>query len=701
MTAAAAASPGAPGAGLPRLRQDLEIVEGPRGRDGRPSFILADHLRHRYFALGEAALALLSGGRGGGALPAGEKENVETLGAFLSDNQLADSPGPDGWRMLYAQHAAGRHGIAKAAVHNYLYFRIPLFRPQPFLHAAWPWVSWMFTGGFAALCIVLGVVALALLSRQWASFVNTFMGFLSFEGALAYAASLIGVKALHELSHAFMARKYGVRVTSMGVAFMVLAPVFYCDTSAGWRLERRKRLMISGAGIFAELAIAVFATLAWIVLPDGPLRSIAFSTATIGWLMSLAVNLNPLMRFDGYYLLSDLIGIENLQERGFALARWRMREALFGFGDPAAEPFSPAMRRTLLAYSYATWIYRLGLFIGIAILVYHFFIKPVAIVLFLIEVLWFILLPVWREIKAWAQRAGDIRPTRQALRTAALFSAALFAVFFPWQQTVPVPAVLHAAGIVGVYPRADGRIVEMRVAEGARVKTGDVLARLESPDTPFEIAFAKAGELRVLTRLKRLAADSDDRSVRTVLERELGTARDRLRTIGALERDLVLTAVLPGTVRNVDTTLRPGVWVSGKNRIAVIAGDGANMVEGYMRETDRERVSLGAAAIFIPEEPLFAPARLRLSDIGAANAKVLALHELADRHGGAIAVTASADRSLEPAGAWYPVRFAFDGEGPAVSRTIRGTVHVDAEARSIAGRILRRAAGILVRESGF
>lgn len=120
--------------------------------------------------------------------------------------------------------------------------------------------------------------------------------------------------------------------------------------------------------------------------------------------MTLAINLNPFMRFDGYYLLSDWLEVENLQDRAFARGKWWLREKLFGLGDPPPEPFGEPLGKGLLVYAFGTWIYRFFLFLGIAVLVYAYFFKVLGIFLFLVEILWFIGLPIWRELQAWWKR---------------------------------------------------------------------------------------------------------------------------------------------------------------------------------------------------------------------------------------------------------------------------------------------------------
>ena len=144
----------------------------------------------------------------------------------------------------------------------------------------------------------------------------------------AYGVTLIGVKILHELGHGFTAKRYGCRVPTMGVAFLVMWPVAYTDTNEVWRLtSRRQRLHVAAAGIVTELAIALWATLLWVLLPDGPVRMGAFLLSSSTWISTLLVNASPFMRFDGYFLLADALHVPaerlmvSFQSR-FGRAKW-------------------------------------------------------------------------------------------------------------------------------------------------------------------------------------------------------------------------------------------------------------------------------------------------------------------------------------------------------------------------------------------
>nr|HMQ58683.1 hypothetical protein [Rhizobiaceae bacterium] len=407
------------------LRRDIAVLPAP-GDEAAGAVMLFDPLRHQFFKLRGVVARLLTGDADVSATGA-EREAVAAFGA---QNELLVA-GPQGWKKHAATAARRRRNLFSAATHGYLFFKIPLLRPQRLLTTMWPAAALFFSRTFFILTMLAAFCGLYLVQRQWDQFTATFKAFLTLEGAAIYALTLVAVKSLHELGHGFACHKRGVAVPTMGVAFMVLFPVLYTDTTGAWRLKRRDRLAIDLAGVATELTIAAWATLAWAFLPDGFARDAAFSLAAVSWVMSLAVNLNPFMRFDGYYAFSDAIGFENLNQRGFALARWRLREFLFGFGDPAPVETTPAMRRLVTAHAFATWIYRLALFIGIALLVYHFFIKLVAIVLFAIEIGYFIAMPVVREVKNWWTMRSRMRLNFATMRTVLLALSILAIAFAP------------------------------------------------------------------------------------------------------------------------------------------------------------------------------------------------------------------------------------------------------------------------------
>ena len=150
-----------------------------------------------------------------------------------------------------------------------------------------------------ALVLLLGFIGLYIVGRQWGAFTSTFLYFFNLQGLTFYFISLVFIKILHELAHAYTAVRYGCKVPTMGVALLVMFPILYTDMSDTWRVKSAmERIHVGAAGMIMELYIACIATFCWGFLPEGMLKSAAFILASTSWMLSLAINSNVLMRFD-------------------------------------------------------------------------------------------------------------------------------------------------------------------------------------------------------------------------------------------------------------------------------------------------------------------------------------------------------------------------------------------------------------------
>ncbi|HRQ83209.1 MAG TPA: M50 family metallopeptidase, partial [Azospirillaceae bacterium] len=415
--------------------------------------------------------------------------DVRDFARFLQINELtaADSPSVVAW--LGERAAMRKKNVFSQALHGYLYFRVPLLRPDRFLAATQRWVEPFYSPAWRWCVAALGLIGLLLASRQWDAFVGGLADMASWEGAAGLAGAVAVIKILHEFGHAYTAKRYGCPVPAMGVAFLVLWPVLFTDTTHVYRLtDRRRRLEVAGAGIMVELFIAALATFAWGLLPPGALRDAAQTAAVASWIGTLAINLNPLMRFDGYYLLADALGMPNLQDRAFAVAKWRLREALFGLGEPPPEDLPDGLRRGVIIYAFATWIYRFFLFLGIALLVYHLAFKALGIVLMAVELYYFIALPIWRELAAWRRLGKDagFRLNRHLLATLAGAGGVVALAVWPLPWPAKAPAILLPQASATLYPPAPTQIKAVLAPEGSIVAAGTPLFQLHAPTLDFE-----------------------------------------------------------------------------------------------------------------------------------------------------------------------------------------------------------------------
>ena len=695
---------------LPSLREDLRLFEAAASTSGERNWVIYDPVRHRYFQISDRIFEVISHWRS--ELPSKflaylnktqphtySPDELQDIITFLSANNLTDQP-ISGNAADYAEQILGtRKPLLHQIIHKYLFFKVPLVRPQKFLGATMPIVDVFYSRTMLWVTVFFTLAGLYLTSRQWEKFVVTFLDFISWQGLIAYGASLIVVKLFHELGHAYTATRYGIRVNTMGVAFILLTPLFFTDVSDAWRLQSRKqKLAINGAGMVVELAIAGFATFWWAFLPDGPARSAAFAVATTSWVMSLLVNLNPFMRFDGYYLMADAWNVPNLQTRSFAMAKWALREFLFGLGHPCPENLKRSTRRGFIIYAFCVWIYRFFLFLGIALLVYHLFFKVLGVILFTVEIAWFIALPIFKEIMEWWKMRDEIMKSPRTKITAAVVGVVLLATFYPWSGTIRFPAVMIAERETTIFSPRPAVVHSIDTENGAAVKAGDVLAVLKDPDLSFNVKQTERKIALLRARLARIAGDTKDRSEREIILSEIESKKEELDGLkDELER-LTIRAPFAGTVRDIDPKLAKGQWTNHERPIVSVVAPQTFEATGYVDEDDLWRVEVGQDALFVPEDIQLSKQKGSLVEVARAGAQALEYPYLSSTYGGAIASETEEDGQIRPRSGYYLVRIAMNGKAP--QHVARGTVHVTGKPESIAASAWRRILQVLVRESG-
>jgi putative peptide zinc metalloprotease protein len=699
---------------LSKLREDLVISQGPAAPDGAPSWLIYDPLRHRFIDIDQTTfkvLALWPAAATAEALiqavrlkvdPGFDDREAGRLAAFLDAHGLTTGGPGDTWQALAKAAAARPHGLVMTLVHNYLFFKIPLWSPQRFLDATQSSVDWLFTRWAQRLIILIGLAGVYLAAKQWDEFIGEARGLASLGGIASFGATLFVVKAFHEMGHAYAAVRHGCRVPSMGLAFMMMAPLLYTDVTDAWRLtDKRKRLAIDSAGVAVELGLACLATFVWVFLPDGLIRHIAWLIATTSWTMSVAINLNPFMRFDGYYIVSDLLGVPNLQARAFALGQWQLREILFGLRAPCPEVLPGRLTACLIAYAWSVWVYRFFLFIGIAALVYTYFFKLLGIALFAFEIGYFVIKPIVGEMTRWWKLRMSILTSPRTYVTLGLCACGLAAALIPWSTRVTVPAMLEARELARVFPPRSARVKQVVVVQGQHVERGEVLAVLEQPDLDFELATVRAKAAAVQLRLDRQSADRDDRDDVLVLSSEKEALKSRLQGLALEMAELSVRASTGGVIAELNPALTPGRWVAVKEQIALIAGTSGAKIRGYLPEDGLWRVDRGSAGRFIPDVPLGPSAEVVVSAIAAGSSAAIEIPELATPSGGRIEVQSDQRQRLVPTTAHYLVEMSVpEGSAPMPTAATRGTVHLTGRAESLFATLYRRTLKILVRESG-
>lgn len=696
---------------LPAIREELTLYPGPENRHGAPTWVLHDPAQNRFFQLPWIAVEIL--GRWHLKEPVAiaktleaettllaSADDVVNVGRFLFDNQLLEATDKDSTERFNERLKLRRTSWTKWLLHHYLFFRIPIVRPNGFLDATASAVGWAFSRPFWWITLLALVTGLLLTGRQWDLFVSTFVDLFSWQGMVWFALAYAFVKTVHELGHAYAAKRFGCNIPTMGVAFLVLWPVLYTDTNETWRLsDRRQRVAVAAAGMLAEFMVAAWATLLWSLLPEGPGRTVAFLLATTTWISSVIINMSPFMRFDGYFVLMDWLDMPNLHSRSFALARWWLRETLFGLNEPPPERFGKRLSVFLICFAFATWIYRLLLFLGIAVLVYHFFFKALGVFLFVVEIAWFIARPIWLELGEWTKRRSAIaaRPrTYVSLLVLGLFTALLV---IPWRGTLVAQGTYLAEKYAVLYAPGPGVIKRLAIEERESVNDRQRLVSLASPETEHRLKQVEHRIAYLQTAVNTGSLESLRAQQRAILIEELRGAEAERRGLRESLARYDIRAPFNGVAVDLTPDLHEGRWVSKAEPLLAVRSRGRPRFEVYVDEDAVHRITIGARGRFFPDDIDVRPIPVTVEDVDRTALSELYLPYAASVYGGQVPVR-QAENRLIPERAIFRVRLAPIEKVTSPVTELRGVAHIYTAPVSLLDGVWRAVAVVFLRESG-
>lgn len=490
----------------------------------------------------------------------GQEEVIQLLSQLHQSNLLYFDTKADS-EIIFDRYRDFRRKEFHGKLLSFLSIRIPLWDPNDWLNRHLRWINALISWPMAA------VAGLLMLAGVWIALANLDVlldrssGIFALDNLLWLYACMAAMKVIHELGHAFVVKRFGGDVHGMGLMFLVLVPLPYVDATGSWKFRSRGAKALAGAiGILVELVLAALASVVWVNTGAGLVNSLAFNVMVLGTVSSLIFNGNPLLRFDAYYVMSDLLGIPNMYQK--ASQQWTYFGDKYLLGTPNVESPATDSREWwwLTLYGLISYVYRTLVFISIWMLVMD---KWVLLgVVFGVTSLFIMLgVPLYRLSRHLSSPAIT-RNRRRALSV----SIGLTVVPLILLATVPVPDAIRAPGVLEsvshtrVTTEVGGILEELQVPDGAVVRRGDVLLRLRNFELELDIEAAQALVQEVLVT-RDLALVKSPVEVAALNER-LSAVQDRLQLLLNRQQQLVIRASHDGIWVRTQLHIRQGNWVA-------------------------------------------------------------------------------------------------------------------------------------------
>ncbi len=676
------------------LRPDLILHPGPIEHDGQRSWVLEDPVRGNNFRLGfvegeliyrlsvepdlDKAAANLYTTTGLRPTP---QEILSFIG-MLQRESLARIPPDEAVRRESAGEGTAPPFLRKI-LQGTIFFQVPLIRPDRFLAKTLPWVKPLWSPAARWFYLICGILGLALTLPEIELYLGTINYLFTPQGAFAFILCLVTLKIGHEFAHAYTAKAMGLHVPSMGIFFIVLWPLLYTDTTDAWKIpDRRRRMWISAAGVLFELVVAGLALLYWALLPDGILKSLMFFLSGTSLVSSVFINLNPFMRYDGYYLLMDAWGIDNLRPRAFAMLRHWTRQRLLGWKEPAPE-IHPN-RNWMIFYGFLALLYRLFIGLAIAIAVYYLFFPALGLLILGVEIWIFFIRPLYFEIKSVVRERKKIGSRKRAAITGGVLLTLILLLLIPLPRYTHLPSLLLYEGANRLDAPSAGRIVMSLPEPGKSVRKGDLIIRIQSGTLRHEVEGARFDLASVRATLQSLGGGGEQGAYRNWLLEEENRLMAVLEKLTQAQSLLEIRSPADGRITDVNPDLYKNAYVNRETYLFTVADPEVREVRAYVHERLVQGVS---AAVGESAKIRFGASKApaitgRLREKSLFPVYYLPNESLLDAAGGSM-ISVSDTRGLRPKDAYFTFLFEVDRSPKWLPHGMPGWIWLPRESRPI------------------
>ena len=479
----------------PRVRSDLQF--GFDQRRGMPVYVIEDLANRGYYQVGLAEyqfLRKLDGSRTVGEVLAmnaqkmgseaiSEKDAL-TLMRWLVDHDLLETQSANQAQRRYTHSQEKKKQKPGAWTRHLLFLKMPVGNPDRFLTALVPWLGWIFSPGFMLLSLCLMIYSGYLVASDWHAFAGGIRQVVLPGNWLMLILVFVGLKIVHELGHGISTKRFGGVVPEWGIQLLVfITPLTYVDATASWRFNKRwQRLVVAAAGMFVEFLVAAIAVLIWARTGSGIANTLAYQVVFAATMITVLFNANPLMRFDGYYILSDLLQIPNLGAKGQAVVKWLSKRFLLGMKDVRFPAQARRQPWAIGTYGVLALMWRVVIWIGIMIIA-SLLAKGAGIVIVAVVIAMLVVNGSIQFVKFIRTGSGGPRPRLMPVLTRLTVFGLLIATAMHLIQIRPsasVAAVVDYPDKAVVRVELPGFVEELEVERGQRVEAGDVLAKLQN-----------------------------------------------------------------------------------------------------------------------------------------------------------------------------------------------------------------------------
>ena len=448
---------------------------------------------------------------------------------------------------LFQRYEKSRQRENRSRLLNIMFMRFPLLDPDRFLIRTMPVVGKLISPIGGVIWVVMVLMGLKIIVDQFPELSRQTQGILAPGNLPLLYLGMVLVKTMHEFGHAYFCRRFGGEVHVMGEMLMIFTPIPYMDATSSWGFRSRwKRALVGAAGMIVEVFVAAIAALVWANTSPGTVHSLAHNIMLVASVSTVAFNMIPLMRFDGYYILSDLLDIPNLHQRARQqLTHWCQRY-LFGVKTSRSPTESRREMGWLTVFGVASGIYRVFVFSAILMLVADRFLLLGVLMAAVCLVSW-VVTPIWKLAVYLGTSPVLARNRARAAGVTIGGIGVLLLVLglIPFPNHFRAPGVLESREWTQVLNESPGYFEAMHAEPGTRVTRGQALVKLTNREIEFDMAAARANFEEVQSRLRQ--AMTEESANLKPLNSLLDSARKRIDRLQADQEALIIRARQDGT----------------------------------------------------------------------------------------------------------------------------------------------------------